>query len=215
MIACRRRSASRWPRLPFGRQASASFTMRSLSAALKTRRALFGTVSRVALLSRVRRRSLCGEASWLEIRDGFGTICDPFSAHRYLGFEGELSHPTLARGGRVAAGGARKNLHRQNFAQLHVFQGSTDVRNANGHAAFVFKPYAAGRRSRICSPSARPPCRIPGERASTLLRSSSGWRCPRSLRRLCSSADSPSARRVMSTRLVFPPSSTSRVANAR
>jgi hypothetical protein len=32
------------------------------------------------------------------IRDGFGTICDPFSAHRYLDFEGELSHTTLARG---------------------------------------------------------------------------------------------------------------------
>ena len=104
----RRSSASKSPRFPLVRQASASLTMRSLSAALKTRRVFFGTVSRVAPLGRACRRSLSGEGSRSGIRDGFGTICDPFSAHRYLGFAGELSHTTLARGvpaAQVAAAG--------------------------------------------------------------------------------------------------------------
>jgi hypothetical protein len=68
---------------------------------------------------------LCGEASRSEIRDGFGTICDPFSAHRYLGFEGELSHPTLAHGdvsltrsGEPLAGD--QLTHRLTFAFLQV-----------------------------------------------------------------------------------------------
>ena len=94
----RRSSDSSAPRLPLARQDSASFTIRSLSAALKTQRVRVGTVSCVALTGRASRRSLSGSEPRSGTWDGFGTFCGPFSAHRYLGFQGELSQSTLAQG---------------------------------------------------------------------------------------------------------------------
>jgi len=96
----RRSMASRAPRLPLARQASASFTIRSLAAALNTRRGRFATVSRLAPLA---MSASSGELSRLEIRVGLGTIRDPFSAHRYLRFQERLSQTTLAFGAAFAA----------------------------------------------------------------------------------------------------------------
>lgn len=94
----RRSISPRAPRLQLARQRSASFTMRNLSAALNTRRRRLPTVSRVASSPSGPRgwRSLCGGPLRAESRNGFGTICRPFSAHCYLDYQGELSQTTLA-----------------------------------------------------------------------------------------------------------------------
>src|SRR5215204_2048487 len=96
----RRSRASRSPRLPLARHLSASATIRTLSATLKTRRGRFATVSRGALpaLPAGCWRPASGVPLRSGTRVGLGTICDPFSAHRYLDFQGALSHVTLAQG---------------------------------------------------------------------------------------------------------------------
>src|SRR5687768_15807100 len=101
----RRSRASRAPRSPLARQASASFTRRSLSAALNSRRGRLATVSTAAPLRPSERSgsALSCELSRPDTRVGLGTIYDPFSAHRYLDFQGELSHVTLARGAATLA----------------------------------------------------------------------------------------------------------------
>src|SRR5690606_6701612 len=78
-------------------------TTRSLSAALNTLRWRFGTVSNVARLFSDARCgcSLSGKPSASDLRNGFGTLVGPFSAHRYLHFQGELSQTTLAQGVRT------------------------------------------------------------------------------------------------------------------
>lgn len=72
-----------------------------MSAALNSRRGRFATVSTVAPLPpKARSESLLScEPSRSAPWDGLGTVYDPFSAHRYLDGQGDLSHVTLARGG--------------------------------------------------------------------------------------------------------------------
>src|SRR5690606_23045054 len=91
--------------LPLARQRSAAVTRRSLSAALNTRRCRLGTVSWLPRRSpeACAWRSLSGEPSGLDSRNGLGTFFGPFSAHRYLDFQGELSQTTLAQGGPSSA----------------------------------------------------------------------------------------------------------------
>ena len=119
----RRRRASSEPRSPLARQASASFTRRSLSAALNSRRGRLATVSTAAPLTPSERSgsALSCEPSRPDTRVGLGTIFDPFSAHRYFDFQGELSHVTLARGGVWIREGA-KTCGRRNW-RVHEASG--------------------------------------------------------------------------------------------
>jgi hypothetical protein len=96
-----RSNASTAPRFPLATQASAFFTMRSFSAAVNLRRVRFATLSTAPPLdARSRSRcSLSSAASRSLPGDDFGKGDSvPFSAHRYIGFQGELSHRLLAQG---------------------------------------------------------------------------------------------------------------------
>src|ERR1700690_2662537 len=89
------------PRSPLARQTSASSTIRNFSAALNPRLVRRAFVSTVAPLEPSARkwRSLSTAFSGSRTTDGFGKVSGPFSAHRHLRFQRELSHPTLAQGG--------------------------------------------------------------------------------------------------------------------
>ncbi len=87
------------PNSPLTRQASASRTIRSFSAALNTRRERFATVSSGAAdeatgSGRARGGGIANKAGF---RDGWGMFVNPFFAHSYINFEKELSHATLAQ----------------------------------------------------------------------------------------------------------------------
>src|SRR3954463_10507696 len=99
----RRSRPSNNPRLPLARQVSASFTRRTLSAALNFRRGRFVTVSTAEPLTPNDRSvsSLSCEPSRPKTREGLGTIYNPFSAHRYLDFKGEPVSRHVGTGGHV------------------------------------------------------------------------------------------------------------------
>ena len=99
-MPCLRRIAPSAPRSPLTRQASASRTIRSFSAALNTRRERFATVSSGAADEATGSGRACGGgiANKAVFRDSWGMFVNPFSAHSYIGFEKELSHATLAQG---------------------------------------------------------------------------------------------------------------------
>src|SRR5450631_2221608 len=96
-------------------QASAFFTILSLSAALNTRLVRFGLVSTAAPLapSACSRRSASGRISRTGSGDVLGKVAGPFSAHRHLRFQRGLSHATLAQGGLAgsAGGGSAVDVH--------------------------------------------------------------------------------------------------------
>jgi len=91
---------------PRARQRSASFTMRSLSAALNPAAAPWHRLQvAVIFADLLQLRLALPRTVNLRDTDGFGTVSRPFSAHCNLDYQWELSQVTLAFWGRFAFGG--------------------------------------------------------------------------------------------------------------